>query len=90
MKSGRGFRSHSPTERLEPQHWLSRSRNYYSSSDALAERGEKGKLAGAKPPLSPKHVWAILQLWNRLRDLALFNLAVDSKLRGCDLVGLNR
>ena len=51
----------------------------------------KGKLTGAKPPLSPKHVWAIrtrLQLLKRLRDLALFNLAIDSKLRGCDLVGL--
>lgn len=51
----------------------------------------KGKLTGAKPPLSPKHVWAIrtrLQLLKRSRDLALFNLAIDSKLRGCDLVGL--
>jgi len=51
----------------------------------------KGKLTGAKPPLSPKHVWAIrtrLQLLKRFRDLALFNLAIDSKLRGCDLVGL--
>src|SRR5262245_33221518 len=51
----------------------------------------KGKLTGAKPPLSPKHVWAIrtrLQLMKRPRDLALFNLAIDSKLRGCDLVGL--
>ena len=51
----------------------------------------KGKITGAKPPLSPKHVWAIrtrLQLLKRLRDLALFNLAVDSKLRGCDLVSL--
>ena len=51
----------------------------------------KGKLTGAKPPLSPKYVWAIrtrLQLLKRLRDLALFNLAIDSKLRGCDLVGL--
>jgi len=51
----------------------------------------KGKLTGAKPPLSPKHVWAIrtrLQLLERLRDLALFNLAIDSKLRGCDLVSL--
>lgn len=46
---------------------------------------------GAKPPLSPKHVWAVrtrLQLLRRFRDLALFNLAIDSKLRGCDLVGL--
>jgi hypothetical protein len=51
----------------------------------------KGKLTEAKPPLSPKHVWAVrtrLQLLKRFRDLALFNLAIDSKLRGCDLVGL--
>src|SRR5262245_51540219 len=51
----------------------------------------KGKLTGAKPPLSPKHGWAVrtrLQLLKRFRDLALFNLAIDSKLRGCDLVGL--
>ena len=49
----------------------------------------KGKLTGAKPPLRPKHVWAIrtkLQVGHRLRDLALFNLAIDSKLRGCDVV----
>jgi integrase len=51
----------------------------------------KGRLTGAKPPLSPKHVWAArtrLQLLKRFRDLALFNLAIDSNLRGCDLVGL--
>jgi integrase len=51
----------------------------------------KGKLTGAKPPLHPKHVWAVrtrLQLANRLRDLALFDLAIDSKLRGCDIVAL--
>jgi len=51
----------------------------------------KGKLTGAKPPLRPKHVWAIrtrLQIGGRTRDLALFNLAIDSKLRGCDLVSL--
>jgi len=51
----------------------------------------KGKLVGQKPPLQPKHVWAVrtrLQLSNRRRDLALFNLAIDSKLRGCDLVSL--
>ena len=49
----------------------------------------KGRLIGPKPPLQPKHVWAIrtrLQMANRIRDLALFNLAIDSKLRGCDLV----
>src|SRR5688572_10472957 len=51
----------------------------------------KGKLIGAKPPLRLKHVWAIrstLQLSGRIRDLAMFNLGIDSKLRGCDLVGL--
>ena len=51
----------------------------------------KGKLIGAKPPLRPKHVWSIrtkLQVEGRTRDLAMFNLAIDSKLRGCDLVGL--
>jgi integrase len=51
----------------------------------------KGKLTGAKPPLRPKHVWSIrskLQLEGRKRDLAMFNLAIDSKLRGCDVVSL--
>ncbi len=51
----------------------------------------KGKFIGPKPPLQPKHVWAIrtrLQLAERIRDLALFNLAIDSKLRGCDVVSL--
>ena len=51
----------------------------------------KGKLIGAKPPLRPKHVWSIrtkLQVHGRFRDLALFNLAIDSKLRGCDVVAL--
>ena len=51
----------------------------------------KGKLTGAKPPQRQKHVWAIrtkLQIEQRTRDLALFNLAIDSKLRGCDVVAL--
>ncbi len=51
----------------------------------------RGKLIGPKPPLQPRHVWAIrtrLQLAGRTRDLALFNLAIDSKLRGCDVVSL--
>ena len=51
----------------------------------------KGKLIGAKPPLRQKHVWAIrtkLQIEQRARDLAMFNLAIDSKLRGCDVVAL--
>ncbi len=51
----------------------------------------KGKITGQKPPLKLKEIWAIrihLQLDRRTRDLALFNLAIDSKLRGCDLVAL--
>lgn len=51
----------------------------------------KGKITGPKPPLRPSHVWAIrakMDLEKRTRDLALFNLAIDSKLRGCDLVAL--
>ena len=51
----------------------------------------KRKLTGAKPPLRQKHVWAIrtkLQIDEQIRDLAMFNLAIDSKLRGCDVVGL--
>jgi integrase len=51
----------------------------------------KGKLIGQKAPLKLREIWAIrirLQLARRARDLALFNLAIDSKLRGCDLVGL--
>ena len=55
------------------------------------EPWNKGKLIGAKPPLRPKHVWSIrtkLQVEGRTRDLAMFNLAIDSKLRGCDVVAL--
>lgn len=51
----------------------------------------KGKLVGQKPPLKLKEVWSIrtrLQLADRVRDLALLNLAIDSKLRACDLVRL--
>lgn len=51
----------------------------------------RGRLIGQRPPLRLKEIWAIRirrQLAKRARDLALFNLAIDSKLRGCDLVGL--
>ena len=51
----------------------------------------KGKLTGQKPPLKPKEVWSIrvrLQMAGKTFELALFNLAIDSKLRGCDLVQL--
>jgi integrase len=55
------------------------------------EPSNKGKLIGQKPPLRPKHVWSIrarLQMDGRTRDLAMFNLAIDSKLRGRDVVAL--
>ena len=56
------------------------------------EAWNKGKLVGQKPPLKPKDIWAIrihLQIRHAVRDLAMFNLAIDSKLRGCDLVNLH-
>ena len=55
------------------------------------EAWNKGNLVGQKPPLKPKDIWAIriyLQNAHAVRDLAMFNLAIDSKLRGCDLVSL--
>ena len=62
-----------------------------SSSPLRRQPWNKGKLIGAKPPLRASHVWTIrtkLQLGGRNRDLALFNLAIDSKLRGCDVVAV--
>ena len=62
-----------------------------TSSNSKSAPWNKGRLTGQKRPLKPKDVWAIrvrLQLQHRRRDLALFNLAIDSKLRGCDLVRL--
>jgi len=52
------------------------------------EPWNKGKLVDQKAPLKLKDIWAIrvrLQLYDRTRELALFNLAIDSKLRACDL-----
>ena len=51
----------------------------------------KGKLVGPKAPLQPSHVWSIrtkLQIDEKKHDLASFNLAIDSKLRGCDVVAI--
>jgi len=51
----------------------------------------KGKIIGQKPPLQARQVWAIrtrLQLAKKVRDLAMSNLAIDSKLRACDAVAL--
>ncbi|SDR63970.1 Phage integrase family protein [Rhizobiales bacterium GAS113] len=58
---------------------------------AHSEPWNKGKLVGQKAPFKLKEIWAIrirLQLSRRARDLAIFNLGIDSKLRACDLVGL--
>jgi hypothetical protein len=64
-----------------------------ATSEIVCKRApwNKGKIVGAKPPLRPKRVWSIrtkLQVEGRIRDLALFNIAIDSKLRGCDVVVL--
>src|ERR1700694_585329 len=74
-----------------------RSEIIYSLLDALLRLQRQrpmsgnGMLTGAKPPLRPKHVWSIrtkLQIEGLARDLAMFNLAIDSKLRGCDVVAI--
>lgn len=60
-------------------------------AEQTREALNKGKLVGQTPPLMPKDVWAIridLENAHAVRDLALFDLAIDSKLRGCDLVSL--
>jgi len=61
------------------------------SIPAAPKPWNKGKLIGAKPHLWPKHVWSIrtkLHIEGRILELALFNLAIDSKLRGCDVVAV--
>jgi len=63
----------------------------YTQTLASKAAWNKGKLVGQKSPLKLKEIWAIrirLQLTDQVRDLALFNLAIDSKLRGCDLLSL--
>jgi integrase len=65
--------------------------NHLSIAGPGRQVWNKGKLTGPKPPMRPGHVWSIrarLQLARRTRDLAMFNLAIDSKLRGCDLVAI--
>src|ERR1044071_2693420 len=55
------------------------------------EPWNKGKIVGQKAPFKLKDIWALrvrLQMEHRVRELALFNLGIDSKLRGCDLVAL--
>jgi integrase len=55
------------------------------------EPWNKGKIVGQKAPFKPKDIWTLrvrLQMEDRVRELALLNLGIDSKLRGCDLVAL--
>jgi site-specific recombinase XerC len=62
-----------------------------SSTKMQQQPWNAGRIIGAKPPLKPQHIWALrthLQMEKRVRDLAMFNVAIDSKLRGCDLVRL--
>ncbi len=62
-----------------------------ANSNSQRTPWNKGKMIGQKPPLKLKEIWAIrirLQLTKKVRELAMFNLAIDSKLRGCDLVSL--
>ena len=62
-----------------------------SSTDRSVVPWNKGAFVGPKPPLKSKQVWSIrlnFQREKRIRDRAMFNLAIDSKLRGCDLVQL--
>ena len=59
--------------------------------DRCQQPWNKGLLVGQKKPLEPKHVWSIrvrLEIARSMRDLVIFNLAIDSKLRACDLVKL--
>jgi integrase len=67
------------------------SEHHAQQKDHRQAPWNKGRLVGQKRPLKPKEVWNIrarLQIEARKRDLAMFNLAIDSKLRGCDLVRL--
>ena len=79
-----------PQQREEDDHAIQRAHHHEHRRPA-ASCMEQVQADWQKPPLQPKHVWAIrtrLQLSKRRRDLALFNLAIDSKLRGCDVVSL--
>lgn len=62
-----------------------------SSTSVHHEPWNKGKIVGQKAPFKVKDIWALrvrFQIEGRNRELALFNLGIDSKLRGCDLLAL--
>ena len=98
-----GQRRAQPGHRMPRRPWYDRSREGAVGSEETIildsnqppvprrDPWNKGRLIGQKRPLKPKDVWSIrvrLQVEHRARNLALFNLAIDSKLRGCDLVQL--
>ena len=69
----------------------SRCNGRRSGRGARQPEGRKGRIVGQKAPFKLEDNWALrvrLQMENRVRQLALFNLGIDSKLRGCDLVAL--
>jgi hypothetical protein len=64
---------------------------YYLNHTPSHEPWNKGKLIGQRPPLKLREIWVVrirLKILNNIRGLDLFNLAIDSKLRSCDLVKL--
>lgn len=68
-----------------------RAMNDTGQAGALAAPWNRGRMIGPKRALKPKHIWSIrihLEMLRRIRDLAMFDIAIDSKLRGCDLVAL--
>ncbi len=94
-QGGRSFSDHPPMARGAWSHSVRNQRSATISENLMTapQRApwNKGKLIGPRPPLRQKHVWAIrtrLQIEQQVRDLALFDLAIDSKLRGCDLVAI--
>jgi site-specific recombinase XerD len=82
-----------PAERLPPPFFHAKV-IIMETNDTIKHREpwNKGKLIGQKAPFKPKEIWAIrirLQMDERTRELALFNLGIDSKLRACDLTALH-
>ncbi len=77
--------------RLDLSLWKEIVMETLSSHSQIRHPWNKGKLTGQKPPLKLSEVWAIrtrLQMTSNIRELAMFNLAIDSKLRACDFTRL--
>src|ERR1700756_130829 len=74
-----------------PSNWKEIAMETHNASSGSRVPWNKGKLTGQKPPLKLPEIWAIrtrLQMSANIRELAMFNLAIDSKLRACDLTRL--